>query len=264
MSGVQVAFLAVTTVLAACALCIWRALKCEAGWRPWVCYQVARFQAALFARLKATIPETGPAIIVANHTSPVDPPLLWIRHFAAFSRPHLRVIGYLMAREYYKKGIVGWVCHAMESIPVERAGRDMAPLREALRRLEAGKLLGLFPEGRLNQTSPDTRLLPGGTGVAWLALKSGAPVIPVFIRHSPRSQSMLRAFFTFSRTTLTYGPPVDLSPWVGKKPDSNTLAEATDRIMKSIADLGGVAFSPVTESPKSEQGLAAATAASTV
>lgn len=231
------------------AVAAYRASRCAAGWRAWLCYQVAMFHCYVFTRCKATnactYPEHGPAIIVANHTSPVDPVVLWFRHFAQFQSPRLRVIGYMMAKEYYVRGgLLTWIYKAMESIPVERAGQDMAPIRDALRRLQAGHLLGLFPEGGINVDAPDERLRAGGTGVAWLALRSKAPVIPVFISRAPRSDSMVRVFFKRTRTTLTYGPPVDLSPWQKEKPSHADLAEATDKIMQSIADLGGLKITP--------------------
>ncbi|MBL8816443.1 MAG: 1-acyl-sn-glycerol-3-phosphate acyltransferase [Planctomyces sp.] len=229
---------------------IFRALKCAEGWEAWVCYQIARLQSLLFFHWKATntctIPEHGPAIIVANHTSPVDPAILWIRHFDQFKVRRLRVIGFMMAREYYVRGgVVSWVCRAMQSIPVDRDGKDMAPAKDALQRLKEGRLLGLFPEGRLNTSAPNERLLPGGTGVAWLALKANVPVIPVFIHDAPRSSSMVRAFFTWTHTRVTYGQPLDLSKWQGRKPTHQILSEMTDFIMESLAGIGGVEFTPV-------------------
>jgi 1-acyl-sn-glycerol-3-phosphate acyltransferase len=173
--------------------------------------------------------------------------LLWMDHFAAFDKPRLRVIGFMMAKEYYiRGGLLTWICRTMQSIPVERAGQDMAPIREALRRLQAGHLLGLFPEGGINVTAPDEQLRAGGTGVAWLALRSKAPVIPVFIGQAPRSDSMVRVFFQRTHTTLTYGPPIDLSKWKQPKPSHSDLIEATDHIMQSIANLGGLRITPTT------------------
>jgi 1-acyl-sn-glycerol-3-phosphate acyltransferase len=173
--------------------------------------------------------------------------LLWMHHFTQFKKPRLRVIGYMMAKEYYVRGgLLTWICKAMESIPVERAGRDMAPIREALRRLQDGHLLGLFPEGGINIEAPDEQLRSAGTGVAWLALKSKAPVIPVFIGHAPRSESMVGVFFKSTRTTLTYGPPIDLSKWYQDKPGHADLIEVTDVVMQRIAELGGLRATPTT------------------
>ena len=228
---------------------VFRAITCPAGWKVWLFYRLACLHSFLFTHCTAanacTFPETGSAIIVANHSSPADPMLLWLGHFAQFKRPRLRVIGFMMAREYYLLNrLLTWMCRAMESIPVERAGQDMAPIREALRRLQDGHWLGLFPEGGINVEAPDERLRPGGTGVAWLALKSKAPVIPVYIRNAPRSTSMVRVFFKRTHTTLTYGPPVDLSQWQRQKPSHRDLIEVTDKIMQSIADLGGLQITP--------------------
>ncbi len=242
--------LAVTFLVGAFTV-IYRAVTCSAGWKIWMLYQLARLHSFLFTRCTptnaCTYPEHGAAIIVANHTSPADPMLLWTEHFAAFQKPRLRVIGFMMAKEYYiRNKALNWLCRAMESIPVERAGQDMAPIRDALRRLQAGHLLGLFPEGGINVDTPNEQLSVAGTGVAWLALKSKAPVIPVFIGNAPRSRSMVGVFFKRTQTTLTYGPPVDLSPWQNSKTGHAELIEATDRIMQSIADLGGIRFTPTT------------------
>lgn len=227
----------------------WRVRAGGAGWPAWACYQIARVHRVFFVSVEhvgeCSIPESGPAIIVANHSSPVDPVLIWARHFRHFRRPHLRVIGYLTAREYFElPGFVNWVCRAMECIPVDRDGRDMQSVRQALDRLKQGRLLGLFPEGRLNEDSPDERLLAGDTGVAWLALKAAVPVIPVFIRNAPRSPSMVWVFFRRARVQLIYGKPLDLSVWQGRRTSPELLCEVTDHIMGSLAELGGIRYTP--------------------
>jgi 1-acyl-sn-glycerol-3-phosphate acyltransferase len=228
------------------------------NWKVWFLYQMTRIYCVVMFRWKArntcTIPESGPAIIIANHTSPVDPILLWMRHCAAFEKPHLRIIGYMMAREYFEVGgLVGWVCRVMESIPVARSGRDMGPARKALERLKAGQLLGVFPEGGINSKAPDSQLRAGGSGTAWLALKSGAPVIPVFIHGAPRSKSLVRCFFTPSRAELIYGQPVDLSEWLDRKPSQETLQEVTDHLMESLASLGGLQHTPIAKNGNSRR-----------
>lgn len=228
---------------------VYRAKTCSEGVDAWLCYQIARILSITFFHWRplnlSTIPEHGPAIIVANHTSPVDPVILWLGHFRGFKKPRLRVIGFMMAREYYIGGAIGWVCRSMQSIPVDRDGKDMSPVKEALQRLKDGKLLGLFPEGKLNVASPDEQLLPGGTGVAWLALKARVPVIPIFIKGAPRSDSMVKAFFTWSHARVKYGPAIDLSKWHDQRPTHSMLAAATDEIMRALAELGGVTITPV-------------------
>ncbi|MFM7058624.1 MAG: lysophospholipid acyltransferase family protein [Planctomycetota bacterium] len=241
-----------TALFAATGIVRQRVRAAQAGWPAWVCYQISVLHRLLFSHCQqnnpCTIPENGPAIIVANHTSPVDPVLLWTRHFSSFRQPRLRVIGYLMAREYYQSPrIINWICRAMQCIPVDRNGRDIQPLRQALRRLQDGHLLGLFPEGRLNATSPNTQLLPADTGVAWLALKARVPIIPVFIHNAPRSSSMALCFLIPTRASLTYGQPLDLSPWHGRRNTTQDLAEATDFIMQSLAALGQIHFTALSK-----------------
>lgn len=243
----------ITVMALAAAAIAFSVRRSRVGFGPWLCYQLARLQSVLFtrwtARNQCTYPPSGAAIIVANHTSPVDPVILWIRHFAGFPEKHMRIISYMMAREYYqRRDPVGWVCRVMRAIPVDRSGRDFGPVRHALTRLENGHLVGLFPEGRLNLSTPDEQLLPGGTGVAWLALKSRVPVLPVFIHNAPRGKTMVSSFFIRTRTMVTYGEPVDLSPWLDRKLTHSLLAEATDQIMQSLAVLGGVRYTPTRHS----------------
>ena len=223
------------------------ALRSDAGWRGWLLYQITRVYCPLMFRWRAnnecTIPEHGPAIIIANHTSPVDPMLIWTRHNVLFRKRSTRVIGYMMAKEYFEQpGIIRWICRAMESIPVERDGRDMAPVKQALTRLKEGKLLGIFPEGGINPGTPDTRLLPASTGAAWLALTAQVPVIPVFIHDAPRSENMVRCFYMRTKVRVTYGSPIDLSQWTGKRKTQDLLKEVADHLMKSLAQLGGIEF----------------------
>ncbi len=247
----------VVVLAAAVLVCGYLVRQSGIGWGPWICYQVAHVHGLLFtrwsARNQSTIPEVGPAIIVANHTSPVDPVVLWLGHFAAFRGRQMRVIRYMMAREYYVlRNPVGWACRTMRSIPVQRSGQDMAPIREALNCLRQGDLLGLFPEGRINLQAPDDQLLAGGTGVAWLALKSGVPVLPVFIHNAPRGRTMVSSFFTRTKTTVTYGAAVDLADFLDERLTREVLAEATDRIMQSVADLGHVRITPVKRTSSAE------------
>src|SRR6266568_8614911 len=86
------------------------------------------------------LPAKGPAILVCNHVSSLDPMLLqW-----ACSR----LIVWMMAKEYYLPG-TRWLFDVIRVIPVERSRRDMVATRAAMRALEDGHVLGIFPEGRL-------------------------------------------------------------------------------------------------------------------
>jgi 1-acyl-sn-glycerol-3-phosphate acyltransferase len=142
------------------------------------------------------IPHRGAGILVCNHTSSLDPVLLQ----AACPR----VITWMMASEYNVFGL-RWFLNAIEPILVERSGRDTAATRAALRALKDGKLLGLFPEGRIE---PSHQLLEFQTGIALLARKSGAPVYPAYLDGSPRGKGMLEAMVYPQQATLAFGPPI--------------------------------------------------------
>jgi 1-acyl-sn-glycerol-3-phosphate acyltransferase len=115
----------------------------------------------------------------------------------------------MMAKEYSKVFGVQWFLNAIEPILVERSGRDMAATRAALRALKDGKLLGLFPEGKIEKTHD---LLEFQTGVALLALKSRVPVYPAYLDGSQRLKGMIEAFARPNHVTLAFGPAVELDP----------------------------------------------------
>ena len=152
----------------------------------------------------------------------------------------IRVIGYLMAREYYEQpGLTGCISRAMQSIPVDRNGHDMGPTRDAVRRLERGDLIGIFPEGGINTGDG---LRSANSGIAFLALKAKVPVIPVFIHGVPKAESMITPFYTPCRVCVTYGAPIDLSLWQGQRKSQELLQALTDALMSKLADLGGVTY----------------------
>ena len=224
---------------------VWRVRVCGCGLQAWCLHAIARFYTRIVFRLEVatsrTIPEDSAAIIIANHTSPVDPMLIWADHCRDFRGPTIRLPGFMTAREYCEmSGIIGWICRVMESIPVARSGRDMGPAREALRRLRENQLVGVFPEGKINRVAPDVQLIDGDPGAAWLALKSRVPVIPVYVRGAPRGKSMFSSFLVRTRSTLFYGQPIDIKRWYGQRLTQDILREVTDEMMQHLARLGGV------------------------
>ncbi|QDT13984.1 lysophospholipid acyltransferase family protein [Alienimonas californiensis] len=180
-------------------------------------------------------PSPTAALIVANHRGPGDPMLLWSRH--ADAPEQIRPIAFLMARELYDVPRLKWFYDALDTIPVTRSGRDMKAVKVALKRLKDGGLVGLFPEGGINH-NPD-RLRPATPGAAFLALATDAPVFPVGLRNVPRGKNIYTALLKPARAEIHYGEPVDLSDLRGQKKTPAVLAEATERIMRRVADLAG-------------------------
>jgi 1-acyl-sn-glycerol-3-phosphate acyltransferase len=190
---------------------------------------------------RCPLPAEGGGLVIANHRSPVDPLLIWMNNHLGSRNRRCRVIGFLMAREYYEIPGLKWVGRAMQCIPVNREGKDMAPAREALERLKRGDLIGVFPEGGINYGEA---LREGDTGIAWLALHAQVPVFPVYLRNSPRSENMVAPFYTRCRVMVSYGDPIDLSAYYDRKRTRTLLREVTNLLMRRLADLGGVAYEP--------------------
>lgn len=221
--------------LLAIVLIVWRAASCPAGWRQWLLHKIARmYSCCCFhwrSNRRCPFLDARPALIVVNHRSPLDP--LFITADVDNNRP----LGFMMAREYYDVRGLRFINTSQECIPVARDGKDLAATRAALRRLQEGKILGIFPEGGIN-TGPGLR--PGNPGVAWLALRSRAPVYPIYIENAPAAESMVKPFFQFQRVRVNYGDPIDLSAYYDLKPTDAVLEEVTALLMSRLAKLGGL------------------------
>jgi 1-acyl-sn-glycerol-3-phosphate acyltransferase len=174
--------------------------------------------------------ERGPAILVANHTASADPAFLQ----AAFRRP----LSFMLAQEYYVLPGVRPLCDYIGCVPVARNGRDTAGVRMALRRLQQGHILCMFPEGGLSNAGR-RRIRPSKSGVALLALRSGAPVYPAFITGGPQTSDVPTAWLRPSRTPVrvTFGPAIDLSAYHGRPIERKLLDEVTAGIMSRVAAL---------------------------
>ncbi|MFQ5414670.1 MAG: MFS transporter [Phycisphaerae bacterium] len=189
---------------------------------------VAKFWWRLRRVGPATVPHEGAAIITANHTCSADPLFL---HAAVTYRP----IAFLVAVEYTTWPVFRFFMGLVECIPVHRDNRDTAAMKRALRHLRDGKAVGIFIEGRM--------VPPGETahpkdGVAMLALRTGAAVIPAHISGVTYRPSIVRGLLGRHHARVHFGPPVDLDAFrTGRKADRATLRAATRRIYAAIQDL---------------------------
>ena len=183
--------------------------------------------ARLYHRTYASAPQRlarrGAAILVCNHISGLDP--VMIQSLCP------RSIVWMMAREYYEIPVLKWFFRTIEAIPVDRTGRDLAATRAALRALGDGRVLGIFPEGKIEKTRD---LIPFQTGVAMMAIKTGVPVYPAYINGTQRGMSMVRAFLTPSEATITFGPPVTFARGSTSK---EALEAATLTIQEAVEKL---------------------------
>ena len=133
----------------------------------------------LFFRLKVTgqqnIPQDGPFIIVANHSSLLDPVILGVS-----VRP--KVI-FVAAAYLFKIHWLSYLLRKANSIPVQ-GENDISSLKRALKILQKGGVLGIFPEGGVDRQKNN---LPVRAGAAYLATKAGAPIVPVRIKGADRA-----------------------------------------------------------------------------
>ena len=120
------------------------------------------------ARHSERVPSTGPVILVANHAAFLDGPLV----FAMAPRP----VSFLVKQEAFS-GFWGWTIRNVGQIPIDRTVGDRAALAAATAVLEGGGAVGIFPEG--NRSDGDVQQV--NQGAAWIALRSGALVVPVAV-----------------------------------------------------------------------------------
>ena len=167
-----------------------------------VLYHIARAYGLIFHRAKASglenIPYSrtpGPLVVVANHTAGVDP--LLVQSFIRFE-PR-----WMMGKDMMDPALNALWNH-VAIIPVFRDGRDRASAREAILHLNAGGVLGVFPEGGIE--SPPHTLRPFLPGVGLIVARSGAPVLPVFITGTPFSESIFGSFTKRGNAVLVFGP----------------------------------------------------------
>ncbi|SBT44917.1 lysophospholipid acyltransferase family protein [Micromonospora auratinigra] len=181
------------------------------------------------------VPETGPVILASNHLSFSD----------SIFTPLIvkRKVTFIAKAEYFTgKGIKGWLTKMFfvgsGTIPVDRSGgrAARAALDTQLRVLRSGGIAGIYPEGT---RSPDGRLYRGKTGVARLALESGAPVVPMAMLNSDEIQPTGQIIPNLGRVRIRFGAPLDFSRYAGMTGDRFVERAVTDEIMYELMELSG-------------------------
>jgi 1-acyl-sn-glycerol-3-phosphate acyltransferase len=181
------------------------------------------------------IPRTGPVIIAPNHMSYAD----WGTD-AVFFYGAGRYPTFMIKASAFKVPVIGKMLYGCGQIPVNRGAKDAATsLRQAEEALGEGAAVIIYPEGTATR-DPGLWPMVGKTGVARLALATGAPVIPVarwgtqsFLPYGSKKPKL------WPRQTVrtVAGKPVDLSEWAGKQTSARALRAATDAIMADVTAL---------------------------
>ena len=188
------------------------------------------------------IPERGGALLASNHLSMTDSLFLPVMV--------RRRVSFLAKIEYFTgRGIRGRAKAAFVRwtglIPIDRGDADAAnaALDTGARAVRDGMLLGVYPEGT---RSPDGRLYKGKTGVARMAMQTGAPVVPVGMVGTDKVQPIGKVMPRLARVEVRIGPP--LEPPVPASDPAQLREQArvfTERIMDAIAALSGQARAAV-------------------
>jgi 1-acyl-sn-glycerol-3-phosphate acyltransferase len=179
----------------------------------------------------APLPESGPAILISNHTCNID-------HFLLQAGTG-RKLGFMISRDYYDIPAFRPFCNLVDCIPVNSGGSDSSATRAALRALKEGKVVPMFPEGRMLPTSGE-EIGEAKAGVAFIATRAKVPVIPAYIKGTPPSKNLLRSFFGPSNARVVYGKPIDPSEFVipeGRDAERAALVATTEKLMGAIRAL---------------------------
>ncbi|MEN8133669.1 MAG: lysophospholipid acyltransferase family protein [Pseudomonadota bacterium] len=170
------------------------------------------------------LPQSGPVLLVSDHSSYSDPMVL----AATANRP----IIFLTAREVYQRRDLRWLCETAHYIPINRDTHDVGAVRAMLRALRQGEVVGIFPEGGIDEHREES----GHLGIGYLALKTGAPVVPVSIAwDQARPVHLGRSLLTPGRAVVRYGPLIvsQFDP----DPTRETIHAVTATIMRAIQDI---------------------------
>jgi 1-acyl-sn-glycerol-3-phosphate acyltransferase len=190
-----------------------------------------RLLVRLVTRLEVTgldnLPASGAYIAAANHLGVLDPVL-------AYNLLDRRDIIMLVAEKYRRYALARWLVRSLDAIYVERFSADFAVMRQVLERLKKGWALIIAPEGTRSKSG---RLLPGRSGAAYLAAKSGVPVVPVGVIGTG-DDSMIAHLKCFRRVPvrIVVGEAFTLPP-LPREGRDRVLTQYTDEIMCRIAAL---------------------------
>ncbi len=161
------------------------------------------------------IPRRGGFILASNHASNLDPMLLGICS--------VRRINFMAKIELFK-GLLGFILTHLGSFPVKRGEADFGAMREGLRRLKEGRVILIFVEGTRRIGNEPSK---AQAGVGFLAMKSGVPIVPVYVQGTNKVWAPGTKFFKRGPVSATFGEPFFVS-------DAPTYEEASQRILDKI------------------------------
>ncbi|MBK1825970.1 lysophospholipid acyltransferase family protein [Haloferula rosea] len=196
-------------------------------WVGWLLFRSA-FRSLFGLRIRGAehLLTEGPVLVVSNHESFLDPPLIGTLYADEM---------HFLARKSLFKGPAKWVYRQWNSVPVDQEKPDMSSLKTIIRLLKQGQRVLVFPEGARTQ---DGSLGEAQPGVGLIAVKAGVPIQPIRIRGAREALPRGEARLKFARIEVHIGEPIvltkeDLREAKGKA----GYKQVADRLMAAIADL---------------------------
>lgn len=163
------------------------------------------------------IPETGGFILCPNHISNYDP--------LAVATHMKRQVHFMAKAELYKNFIFKKVMLALGTIPVDRGKVSLETLKESLRVLKNGEILGIFPEGTRVKNGERKKPMEG---FVVFALKTKSPILPVHIEGEYKFRGKIN---------IKFGKPIELNEYYGKKVKPEEMSKISEKIMDIVYDL---------------------------
>jgi 1-acyl-sn-glycerol-3-phosphate acyltransferase len=169
------------------------------------------------------LPAEGGVLVVANHQSHLDPPLVGLASH--------RRMNYLARSSLFAFPPFRWLIHSLDAIPIEREGIGMGGIKESLRRLKRGEIVVMFPEGTRTR---DGEIGTFHAGFATLAVRSKAAILPVAIDGAFHAWPRRFKFPRLGNIRVHYGAPL-LPADIAKLSDEELQAEVNRRVRECLA-----------------------------
>ena len=175
----------------------------------------------------------GASILASNHSSFLDIPALTFGVYKLTKRK----VRYIAKKELFYNPLMRYILESGRAIPIDRSKKDKSALKEALKFLKNGEVIGIYPEGGRSLAG---KIQKGKTGVARLALWAKVPVVPVGIKGAfeilPKGKMMPK----FKKSiAVNIGKPIYFSRYYNRKITKKLLRTITKTVMKNIANLAG-------------------------
>lgn len=167
---------------------------------------------------KENVPKEGALLFCGNHRTYLDPPLITVTAG--------RKLSFMAKEELKEQALMRFLCFCFDGIWVKRDSKDIGSLKTAMKLLKNGGCIGIFPEGTRNGMDKNDGKLKNGA--AYMALKTGAKIVPIGIQGPAKP---------FSRNIIIYGKPLDFSKYASEKIDKDVEDKVSEELKEQIIAL---------------------------